>query len=79
MVKPFVRTRVLSYSLPYDGEAVLVFFRDHQLPYVECVDDSSYERVVRIEHGLGWNPILPKSPIGRLQHAVVSVNCPGGL
>jgi hypothetical protein len=79
MVKPFVRTRVLPYSLPYDWEAVLIFFRVHQLPYVECVDDSSYGRVVRNEYGFGWIPVLPKSPIGRLQHAVVSSNCPGGL
>lgn len=44
----------LPYSPPYDWENVLAFFRAHRLPHIEAVDDSGYERVIRVEQGLGW-------------------------
>jgi DNA-3-methyladenine glycosylase II len=44
----------LPFSAPYDWETVLAFFRAHQLPNLESVDESGYERVVRMRQGLGW-------------------------
>ena len=44
----------LPYSPPYDWENVLAFFRAHRLPHIEAVDNSGYERVIRVEQGLGW-------------------------
>src|ERR1700741_2156686 len=61
MFKPCICSRVLPYSPPYDWEATLEFFRGHQLPYIELVDDSAYERVIRVRHGLGWFRVENKS------------------
>jgi DNA-3-methyladenine glycosylase II len=44
----------LIYSPPYDWESVLAYFRTHQIPYLETVDSSAYERVVDMRGGLGW-------------------------
>jgi DNA-3-methyladenine glycosylase II len=54
MASPLIHRRELAYSLPYDWETVLGYFRAHQLPYLETVDHSSYERVVQIRDHLGW-------------------------
>ncbi len=61
MFKPSICSRVLPYSPPYDWETTLEFFRAHQLPYIESVDDSAYERVIRVRHGLGWFRVEKKS------------------
>ncbi len=54
VVKLTLHTHSLPYSPPYDWEAVLAFRRAHQLPYLESVDDSGYERIFRAEQQLGW-------------------------
>jgi len=44
----------LRYKLPYDFEALLSWFRFHQIPGIEQVDGSSYSRVISSGKGLGW-------------------------
>ena len=61
MFKPSICSRLLPYTPPYDWETTLEFFRTHQLPYIESVDDSAYERVIRVRHGLGWFRVEKKS------------------
>ena len=61
MSNPSICTRLLSYSPPYDWETTLEFFRVHQLPYIESVDDSAYERVFHARRGLGWFRVEKKS------------------
>lgn len=45
--------RTLEYRPPYDWDNVLRFFRAHQIPYLESVDEISYERVLSTKSGLG--------------------------
>jgi DNA-3-methyladenine glycosylase II len=45
--------RTLEYRPPYDWNNVLGFFRAHQIPYLESVDETSYERVLSTKSGLG--------------------------
>jgi DNA-3-methyladenine glycosylase II len=45
--------RTLEYQPPYDWDNVLGFFRAHQIPYLESVDEISYERVLSTKSGLG--------------------------
>jgi DNA-3-methyladenine glycosylase II len=63
-------TRKLPYTPPYDWETVLAFFRSHQLPQLESVDHSGYERVVLMRQGLGWFRVEPKSHHHALQLSV---------
>ena len=44
----------LSYIPPYDWKSLLATLRAHQLPELEAVDDSGYERVIRTPRGMGW-------------------------
>jgi len=53
--------RESHYSPPYDWQSVLAFFRAHRLPYLEEVDDTGYERVVRLKRGLGRFRVEQKS------------------
>ena len=46
--------RELSFTSPYDWGTVLEYFRRHQVPHVEAVDRTGYERVVSMRTGLGW-------------------------
>lgn len=54
MAKTLIQICDLPYMFSYDWEAMLAFFRAHQLPHIETVDESSYERVVPMRNGLGW-------------------------
>lgn len=45
---------MLRYWPPYDWASVLGYFRAHQIPYLESVDDEGFERVVPTGRGLGW-------------------------
>src|ERR1700761_2908244 len=47
------QTHDLPFTPPYDWESVLAYFRSHQIPFLETVDGSGYERVVGTEYGLG--------------------------
>ncbi len=44
----------LDYKSPYDFEALLSWFRFHQIPDLEQIDDSTYSRVISTSKGLGW-------------------------
>ena len=44
----------LVYRLPYDWKALLAWFRFHQIPDLEEIDDDGYARVIRTANGLGW-------------------------
>lgn len=48
------QTARLPYVPPYDWDATLAYFRNHQVPFVETVDTSFYERVVPTSLGIGW-------------------------
>jgi 3-methyladenine DNA glycosylase/8-oxoguanine DNA glycosylase len=61
MMTSHSHARELHYSPPYDWQSVLAFFRSHRLPYLEEVDDTGYERVVRVKRGLGWFHVEQKS------------------
>lgn len=45
--------RELKYLQPYDWDTLLAFFRAHQLPYLESVDEAGYERVIATSGGWG--------------------------
>ncbi len=45
---------LLRYTPPYDWEALLAWFRHHQLPDLEEIIDGTYERVFRTAQGLAW-------------------------
>jgi DNA-3-methyladenine glycosylase II len=63
---PFV-SRTLEYRPPYDWENVLGFFRAHQIPYLESVDETSYERVLSTKSGLGCLRVVHLSSSRSLQ------------
>lgn len=44
----------LSYRPPLDWNALLAFYRSHQIASVETVNESAYERVFRIGETVGW-------------------------
>jgi DNA-3-methyladenine glycosylase II len=44
----------LKYQPPYDWRSVLSFYRSHEIPYLEAVDDVSFQRVIETTGGLGW-------------------------
>jgi len=66
--------RELHYSAPYDWQSVLAFFRAHRLPYLEEVDDTGYERVVRLKRSLGWFRVEQKSQYALLLSIWKSTN-----
>jgi DNA-3-methyladenine glycosylase II len=45
---------LLPYQQPFDWKSLLGVFRAHEMPNLESVDDSGYERVVPMRKGLGW-------------------------
>ena len=45
---------LLPYRRPFNWEAVLSFFRAHQVPHLEAVNKASYERVLKTAIGIGW-------------------------
>ncbi len=47
-------SKYLPYSAPYDWDTLLTTFRTHQVPDIETVDESAYERVIRTSSGVGW-------------------------
>src|ERR1700733_4068457 len=44
----------LAYTPPYDWDTILTSFRTHQVPDLEAVDESVYERVIHTSLGMGW-------------------------
>jgi 3-methyladenine DNA glycosylase/8-oxoguanine DNA glycosylase len=50
---PRPTTWSMAYKPPYNWDAVLSFFRAHQIPHLEAVDERSYERVVKTTEGTG--------------------------
>ena len=59
--------RTLEYLPPYDWDKVLGFFRAHQIPYLESVDEISYERVLSTKSGLGRLRVVHSSNSRSLQ------------
>lgn len=45
---------LLSYRPPFDWQAMLEFFRLRQLPHIEIVDESSYQRSILLGQVAGW-------------------------
>lgn len=61
---------MLRYWLPYDWSSVLGYFRAHQIPYLESVDDDGFERIVPTGEGLGWFRVT-RSPGSRCLRLVI--------
>jgi DNA-3-methyladenine glycosylase II len=47
-------SKYFAYTPPYDWDTILTSFRTHQVPDLEAVDESVYERVIHMSLGMGW-------------------------
>jgi DNA-3-methyladenine glycosylase II len=60
MAKPRISMRAhqasvyLPFTPPYDWDTLLTNFRTHQVPDLESVNGTEYERVIRTSRGMGW-------------------------
>jgi AraC family transcriptional regulator of adaptative response / DNA-3-methyladenine glycosylase II len=71
-------TLTLSYRPPFDWEALLKFYRSHEISGVEKSDLTSYERVFRFNQSLGAIKVTHEPEKTRLRLAI-SASEPGSL
>ena len=51
---PDLLSIALPYIPPFGCDTVLTFYRCHQIPFIDSVDEGGYERIARTNNGLGW-------------------------